>query len=513
MEDSNHDLVITGCMFRFSTGLHSLLMTKFDENGTHLRTRNYYGGTIPTLDYNHWGYSIVEKGDGDYLVAGRMVDDDGNDFILLFVVESDLTGQVGWWVGDSDDQACAYSIIRTSDGGYALTGVLAGPGDAFISRRDSNVDPLWQRKLTTNSSDGRCVVQTFDGGLVVTGEYSRASDDDVLFVKWDADGNLVWSRSYGGDEDEIGHSLTGQGLWIAGTTNSWGAGSYDALLIKRGYYGEICLPDKGGPASDYWSRPEGVHPMDRNYLDPSVWDCPGQETDPTQEQGWSQEFVCDDECREECCLDDGSCEDQTPYDCDAQSGVFQGAGTTCDTTGACCLDDETCVITTQACCERPSVNGIYQGDGTACSPTGACCLEDGSCITLPQVCCEDPSIGGDYQGDGSSCTTPQACCRADGSCVMVDPLCWNEIGCTLQGVGTVCTPPRACCLDDGSCIEVDPLCCEEMGGWVPVDPYCEEDTCAPRIPTFSQWGIIAMSLLVLTVGTIILRRRCRPAAT
>ena len=335
MEDSNHDLVITGCMFRFFTGLHSLLMTKFDENGNHLRTRNYYGGTLPTLDYNHWGYSIVEKGGGDddYLVAGRMEDDDGDDFILLLKVEPDLTGQVGWWVGDSDDQACAYSLIRTSDDGFALTGVLAGPGDAFISRRDSNVNPLWQRKLTTGSSEGRSVVQASDGGLVVTGEYSGGGGD-VLLVKWLADGSdLDWSRSYGGDDYEIGYSLIGSGrLWIAGTTESWGAGSYDALLIKCLFNGETCLPDKGGPGWGHWSPPEGEHDMDRNPPDIQIWDWPGQETDPTQDPDWNQEFVCDDECEEACCLHNGTCLMLTPDDCQDLDppGDPQGPGTDCD---------------------------------------------------------------------------------------------------------------------------------------------------------------------------------------
>ena len=33
------------------------------------------------------------------------------------------------------------------------------------------------------------------------------------------------------------------------------------------------------------------------------------------------------------------------------------------------------------------------------------------------------------------------------------------------------------------------------------------DDCAPDIPTVSQWGVVAMTLLVLTAGTVVLARR------
>jgi spore coat protein A len=74
--------------------------------------------------------------------------------------------------------------------------------------------------------------------------------------------------------------------------------------------------------------------------------------------------------------------------------------------GACC-QGETCTIETPADCT--ALSGVYQGDGTSCSPNpcvepfGACCAGDGTCAEDTQTNCEGG--GGVFQGDGSTCAT------------------------------------------------------------------------------------------------------------
>ena len=43
------------------------------------------------------------------------------------------------------------------------------------------------------------------------------------------------------------------------------------------------------------------------------------------------------------------------------------------------------------------------------------------------------------------------------------------------------------------------------------DPACASDPACVVVPTLSEWGLMAMTLLVLTVGTIVFDRRRRPA--
>lgn len=190
-----------------------------------------------------------------------------------------------------------------------------------------------------------------------------------------------------------------------------------------------------------------------------------------------------------CCLQDGSCIMVDPLCCDELGGFISPFSPNClgdndgDGTddacqepqehGACCYEptggpQSLCVVTTQDSC----VNfyfGVYQGDGTVCAGTEACCLPNGSCLDADALCCINV-LGGTPQGAGTSCTGTQACCLQDGSCQDLDPLCCVQLGGTPQGAGTACSAATiACCMPDGTCMDVDPLCCDELGGFV--SPY------------------------------------------
>lgn len=75
-------------------------------------------------------------------------------------------------------------------------------------------------------------------------------------------------------------------------------------------------------------------------------------------------------------------------------------------------------------------------------------------------------------------------------------------------------PTGACCLSDESCVEVTASECDAQGGtYQGTYTTCAQVDCAVgAIPTVSEWGLIIMTLLVLTAGTIILRWRHRPVA-
>ncbi len=73
--------------------------------------------------------------------------------------------------------------------------------------------------------------------------------------------------------------------------------------------------------------------------------------------------------------------------------------------------------------------------------------------------------------------------------------------------------PGACCLPNATCIVEDPQVCVSMGGIFQGEgTTCEEVECPEPIPTVSEWGLIGLTLLLLTAGTIILAKRRRAAA-
>ena len=107
--------------------------------------------------------------------------------------------------GTHDD--CCYSVIEASTGGYVLAGWThsfgAGQKDVYLLRTDPNGDTVWTRTFGGSANDeGRDIKETYDGGFIIAGwtESFGSGGSDVYLVKTDANGNLMWSKSYGSAE-------------------------------------------------------------------------------------------------------------------------------------------------------------------------------------------------------------------------------------------------------------------------------------------------------------------------
>jgi hypothetical protein len=155
-----------------------------------------------------------------------------------------------------------YSLIQTTDGGYVITGFTGMvPQDlVYLLKTDRWGRLMWEKYFDVGNGQynyGRCVAQTIDGGLIVTGSTQSvgAETDDVVLLKTDRQGNLLWSRSFGGGNYEIGNGITpaaGGGYFIAGATSSFGAGGLDAYLIKTDDTGGVVWQKTfGGISDDY----------------------------------------------------------------------------------------------------------------------------------------------------------------------------------------------------------------------------------------------------------------------
>ncbi len=91
------------------------------------------------------------------------------------------------------------------------------------------------------------LIQTSDGGYALaglTGSYG-VGNIDFWLVKTDSSGNMQWSQTYGGSDDDEAYSLvqtSDGGYVLAGFTASYGAGSYDAFLVKTDSLGNSVMP-------------------------------------------------------------------------------------------------------------------------------------------------------------------------------------------------------------------------------------------------------------------------------
>jgi uncharacterized delta-60 repeat protein len=217
------------------------------------------GGT--NYDY---AYSIQQTSDGGYIVAGYTNSFGAGSYDFL-IIKLDSSGNIQWSraIGGTnyDD---ARSIQQTSDGGYIVAGYTysfgAGSADVLIIKLDSSGNIQWSRAIGgTYFDEARSIQQTSDGGYIVAGRTTSfgAGYYDALIIKLDSSGNIRWSRAIGGTNEDGAYSIqqtSDGGYIVAGVTNSFGAGNFDSLIIKLNSSGNI-----------QWSRAIGGTYFDEAY--------------------------------------------------------------------------------------------------------------------------------------------------------------------------------------------------------------------------------------------------------
>ena len=94
------------------------------------------------------------------------------------------------------------------------------------------------------NEEGEDVSATDDGGFAVIGSTasSGGGNSDIYFLKVDSLCNYQWSWALGGTNNDWGYAIKqtfDKGFIIAASTNSYGNGGYDAMLLKRDSLGNF----------------------------------------------------------------------------------------------------------------------------------------------------------------------------------------------------------------------------------------------------------------------------------
>jgi putative intracellular protease/amidase len=132
---------------------------------------------------------------------------------------------------------------------------------------ENNID--WEYTYGGSGNEGaRAVFEASDGSLMLTGySFSEGSGDaDILIIKTDADGNEIWSKTYGGAGTEYGNKLieVSDGYLVTGYTTSFGAGSKDVYLLKIDKNGKVLWSKTFGGSS--WDIGTGLCKTDNGYI-------------------------------------------------------------------------------------------------------------------------------------------------------------------------------------------------------------------------------------------------------
>jgi len=244
IQTSDGGYAIAGYTYSFGAGGFDVYVVKLDANGN-LQWTKTIGG--PKDDY---GISLIQTSDGGYAIAGY-TKSFGAGYDDVYVVKLDAHGNLQWTktIGGKY-YARGHSLIQTSDGGYAIAGSTYSfdtrSGDVYVVKLDAHGNLQWTKTIGREYGDeGSSLIQTSDGGYAIAGSTGSfgAKRGDVYLVKLDANGNLQWTRTIGGENEDLGNSLiqtSDGGYAIAGSTESFGAGKKDVYVVKLDKNGNAC---------------------------------------------------------------------------------------------------------------------------------------------------------------------------------------------------------------------------------------------------------------------------------
>jgi hypothetical protein len=200
---------------------------------------NIDGDTLWTriFDFGDYGACVQQSDDGGYIITGASSTHYETQKMDVFLIKTDEDGNMLWaktYGGEKSEEG--KSVIQTSDGGYAVTGIVFNGSECtFFMKTDADGDTLWTKMY--EGGIGYSVLQTSDGGYIIAGEtaYSSTSGNDIMILKTDSDGNILWTSTCGGANYDSAQFIieTSDGAYImVGTTESFGSGSYDVYLAK-----------------------------------------------------------------------------------------------------------------------------------------------------------------------------------------------------------------------------------------------------------------------------------------
>jgi hypothetical protein len=243
-QTSDLGYIMGGRTFSFGSGAQSVYLVKTDSMGF-TEWSKFYGGTG-----SEFAYAVKQTPDGGYIMTGFTTSfgAGGSD---IYLIRTDNKGDTLWTgtYGGTGTEEPRWSVEIMPDSGYVLTGFTgsfgAGGNDVYLIRVSKSGTLLWSKTYGGTGADlGNDVKQTMDGGFIITGQTNSfgAGNYDVYVVKTNASGDIQWTKTYGGSNFDTGSGIAqmpDSGYVITGYTKSFGAGNDDYLLIRTDKAGNV----------------------------------------------------------------------------------------------------------------------------------------------------------------------------------------------------------------------------------------------------------------------------------
>ncbi|MEJ5105150.1 T9SS type A sorting domain-containing protein [Chryseobacterium sp. MYb328] len=184
---------------------YDCVINKIDANGNPVWSKTIGGSSV---DY---GRKIIKLADGNFMIIGATKSTDGDmaghyDTEKMWAFKMDETGNFIWkkfYFGEG-----LYDILPVADGYILLGGVLSGGfSDIRVNKITLNGDLVWSKTYGGTADEvGARIGRTPDNNYIIFAD-TRSNDgtvtnnhggQDIWILKLDPSGNLLSQKTYGG---------------------------------------------------------------------------------------------------------------------------------------------------------------------------------------------------------------------------------------------------------------------------------------------------------------------------
>lgn len=253
--------IVSGRTYSFGTGAFEGFLAKLDQTGSMLWF-NTYGDASD--DSHFWDVIPVSNG---YVAAGyRGASNIGGPFII----KTDLNGNLIWQQqirftsGGGAISGSVKELVELSNGDLALSGTVMHSnfnttGQTMLRLNGITGALIWQRVAQVNNYEGSDGIIRVGGDHLVQAGHSRSTGVssglyDMVLTKRDINGNLIWSKNYGGPQNEYLQDLVklpDQGFLCVGYTEGFSSTVSDMVIMRTDSSGNLIWTKQyGRPAAD-----------------------------------------------------------------------------------------------------------------------------------------------------------------------------------------------------------------------------------------------------------------------
>ena len=256
VETSNQDLLIVGRTSRnYATSSWDVLLVKTNSAGDTLWTKTYGSNK------EDYGYQIIKTNDSNYLISAITYADSTSGFCDIYLLKVNSDGDTLWTKSYKDqDQEIPFHVIQTQNGEYLVTGTNednSQPRGLYFLKVDASGNKLWDKTIGAATWRwGYSTLELSSGDLLTCGHHTSNGHSQVLLVKTDNAGNEYWEKEFGDanlSEESNSIKPNSDGTFtITGSSYDVTTTQDDIILLKVDQNGNQVWYKKFGGAASEW---------------------------------------------------------------------------------------------------------------------------------------------------------------------------------------------------------------------------------------------------------------------